>query len=114
MKARGLLSFHLLYVFHHVENLLSHDTYIIQDLAVKIEGDFFLRYRIFDLFSRTASLVDVPVQAECYGGSFHVYSTKEFPGLQPSTELSKVTTHPFRSKLLLTICRIRSNSLDSV
>lgn len=59
------------------------------DLAVKIEGDFFLRYRIFDLFSRTASLVDVPVQAECYGGSFHVYSTKEFPGLQPSTELSK-------------------------
>ncbi|KAG1819144.1 velvet factor-domain-containing protein [Suillus subaureus] len=59
------------------------------DLAVRIEGDFFLRYRIFDLFSRTAGLVDVPVQAECYGGSFHIYSTKEFPGLQPSTELSK-------------------------
>lgn len=59
------------------------------DLAVKIEGDFSLRYRIFDLFSRTASLVDVPVQAECYGGPFHIYSTKEFPGLQPSTELSK-------------------------
>jgi hypothetical protein len=68
----------------------------IQDLAVKIEGDFFLRYRTFDLFSRTASLVDVPVQAECYGGSFHIYSTKEFPGLQPSTELSKVTRQPFR------------------
>lgn len=59
------------------------------DLAVKIEGDFFLRYRIFDLFSRTDGLTDVPVQAECYGGSFHIYSTKEFPGLQPSTELSK-------------------------
>lgn len=59
------------------------------DLAVKIEGDFFLRYRIFDLFSRMSGLVDVPVQAECYGGSFHIYSTKEFPGLQPSTELSK-------------------------
>ncbi|KAG2135996.1 velvet factor-domain-containing protein [Suillus clintonianus] len=59
------------------------------DLAVKIEGDFFLRYRIFDIFSRTSSLVDVPVQAECYGGPFHIYSTKEFPGLQPSTELSK-------------------------
>jgi hypothetical protein len=62
----------------------------IQDLAVKIEGDFFLRYRIFDIFSRTESLVDVPVQAECFGGPFHVYSTKEFPGLQPSTELTKV------------------------
>lgn len=59
------------------------------DLAVKIEGDFFLRYRIFDLFSRMSGLVDVPVLAECYGGSFHIYSTKEFPGLQPSTELSK-------------------------
>ncbi|KAG1769834.1 velvet factor-domain-containing protein [Suillus occidentalis] len=59
------------------------------DLAVKTEGDFFLRYRIFDIFSRTASLVDVPVQAECCGGSFHIYSTKEFPGLKPSTELSK-------------------------
>ncbi|KAG1721465.1 hypothetical protein EDB19DRAFT_1646484, partial [Suillus lakei] len=61
----------------------------IQDLAVKIEGDFLLRYRIFDLFSRISSLVDVLVQAECYGGPFHIYSTKEFPGLQPSTELSK-------------------------
>ncbi|KAG2159278.1 velvet factor-domain-containing protein [Suillus bovinus] len=59
------------------------------DLAVKIEGDFYLRYRAFDLFSRTVDLADVPVQAECYGGSFHIYSTKEFPGLQPSTEFSK-------------------------
>lgn len=63
----------------------------MQDLAVKIEGDFFLRYRIFDLFARTASLADIPVQAECHGGPFRIYSTKEFPGLQPSTELSKVT-----------------------
>ncbi|KAG0703546.1 velvet factor-domain-containing protein [Suillus ampliporus] len=59
------------------------------DLAVKIEGDFFLRYRIFDLFSRMTGLTDIPVQAECCGGPFHIYSTKEFPGLQPSTELSK-------------------------
>ncbi|KAG1737549.1 velvet factor-domain-containing protein [Suillus paluster] len=59
------------------------------DLAVKAEGDFFLRYRIFDIFSRMTNLSDVPVQAECRGGPFHIYSTKEFPGLQPSTELSK-------------------------
>ena len=64
---------------------------------MKIEGDFFLRYRIFDLFSRTAHLSDLPVQAECCGGPFHIYSTKEFPGLQPSTELSKVTWNPSKA-----------------
>lgn len=28
--------------------------------------------------------------AECYGGPFRVYSTKEFPGLRASTDLTKV------------------------
>ncbi|KIJ63591.1 hypothetical protein HYDPIDRAFT_155743 [Hydnomerulius pinastri MD-312] len=59
------------------------------DLAVKIEGQFFLRYRCFDIFSHTSGHNDLPIQSECYGGSFRVYSTKEFPGLQPSTELTK-------------------------
>ena len=31
-----------------------------------------------------------PVLAECFGGSFTVYGTKDFPGLAPSTELTKV------------------------
>ncbi|KAG8216005.1 velvet factor-domain-containing protein [Butyriboletus roseoflavus] len=61
------------------------------DLAVKVEGQFFLRYRCFDIFSRTSGHDDLPIQAECFGGSFRIYSTKEFPGLQPSTELTKVT-----------------------
>ncbi|KAG6878817.1 hypothetical protein C0992_007472 [Termitomyces sp. T32_za158] len=60
-----------------------------QDLAVKIEGSFVLRYRFFDLFSRPCNYQDLAIQAECYGGAFHVYSTKEFPGLQASTELTK-------------------------
>ncbi|KAG6333467.1 hypothetical protein ID866_5616 [Astraeus odoratus] len=59
------------------------------DLAVKIEGQFFLRYRCFDIFSRMAGQDDLPIQAECYGGPFKIYSTKEFPGLQASTELTK-------------------------
>jgi hypothetical protein len=59
------------------------------DLAVKTEGQFFLRYRCFDIFSRTSGHGDLPVQAECFGGAFRIYSTKEFPGLQPSTELTK-------------------------
>ncbi|KAG7095605.1 hypothetical protein E1B28_006332 [Marasmius oreades] len=64
--------------------------FVFSDLAVKIEGLFINRYRIFDIFSRAAGHSDLVVQAECYGGPFRVYSTKEFPGLQASTELTKL------------------------
>jgi len=68
------------------------DQFILQDLAVKIEGTFILRYRVFDIFSRPYNHTnDLAITAECYGGMFRVYSTKEFPGLQASTELTKVT-----------------------
>ncbi|KAF9011972.1 velvet factor-domain-containing protein [Cyathus striatus] len=64
--------------------------FVFADLAVKTEGTFILRYRVFDIFSRPYSeRDDLAIQAECYGGSFRVYSTKEFPGLQASTELTK-------------------------
>jgi len=63
--------------------------FVFADLAVKIEGTFILRYRIFDIFSKVQGSSDLVVQAECYGGPFRVYSTKEFPGLQASTELTK-------------------------
>lgn len=66
----------------------------LQDLSVKIEGNFTLRYRAYDLCSHvTIEGSDNPVyplQAECQGGTFRVYSTRDFPGLQPSTELTKV------------------------
>jgi len=32
---------------------------------------------------------DVPIAAELYSGAFVVHSTKDFPGLQPSTPLTK-------------------------
>lgn len=63
--------------------------FVFADLAVKAEGTFILRYRVFDIFSKPASQDDLTIQAECYGGPFRVYSTKEFPGLQASTELTK-------------------------
>lgn len=62
-----------------------------QDLAVKMEGNFILRYRCFDLFSKVSTDEgETPVWAQCYGGQFRVYSTKEFPGLRASTDLTKV------------------------
>ncbi|KAI6038581.1 velvet factor-domain-containing protein [Pisolithus marmoratus] len=63
--------------------------FAFSDLAVKMEGQFFLRYRCFDLFSRISGQGEVPIQSECVGGQFRIYSTKEFPGLQASTELTK-------------------------
>lgn len=56
---------------------------------MKIEGTFILRYRVFDIFSKRCD-DELVVQAECFGGPFKVYSTKEFPGLQASTDLTKV------------------------
>jgi len=44
---------------------------------------------MFDLFSRPSNHNNLVIQAECYGGLFRVFSTKEFPGLQASTELTK-------------------------
>ncbi|KAF8352122.1 velvet factor-domain-containing protein [Amanita rubescens] len=63
--------------------------FVFADLAVKTEGHFILRYRVFDIFSTPIDHTDRVIQAECYGGVFRVYSTKEFPGLPASTELTK-------------------------
>lgn len=58
------------------------------------EGAFILRYRAFDIFSGVAGNAHPPVLAELYGGAFKVYSTREFPGLEPSTELTRVSYTP--------------------
>ncbi|ETW77395.1 developmental regulator VosA [Heterobasidion irregulare TC 32-1] len=64
--------------------------FVFSDLAVKMEGNFILRYRCFDLFSKVSTDEgETPVWAQCYGGQFRVYSTKEFPGLRASTDLTK-------------------------
>lgn len=74
------------------------------DLSVKAEGDYVLRYRVFDVLSIAAGPAPRPVLAECVGGPFHVYGTKEFPGLAASTELTKVRWARFVSRSRL-MCR---------
>jgi len=56
---------------------------------VKAEGTFLLRYRVFNIFSKASGDHEIPVLAECFGGPFRIYSTKEFPGLRASTDLTK-------------------------
>ncbi|KAF8685082.1 Velvet factor [Rhizoctonia solani] len=63
--------------------------FVFADLSVKIEGHFVYRYRCFNLSSRVAGSDDIPIMAELRSGIFIIYSTKEFPGLQASTELTK-------------------------
>ncbi|KAJ7885022.1 velvet factor-domain-containing protein [Mycena leptocephala] len=59
------------------------------DLAVKAEGFFMLQYRFFDLLSAPRDHIDPPIQAECCGAPFRVYSTRDAPALGKSTELCK-------------------------
>lgn len=61
---------------------------------MRVEGTFILRYRVFNIYAR-AEGIDIPILAECYGGPFRIYSTKEFPGLRPSTDLTKVNIFIF-------------------
>ncbi|KAF9474552.1 hypothetical protein BDN70DRAFT_908467 [Pholiota conissans] len=63
--------------------------FVFGDLAVRREGIFILRYRAFDIFSSVAGSPHAPILAEMYGGPFKVYSTREFPGLEPSTDLTR-------------------------
>lgn len=60
------------------------------DLSIRTEGEYVLRYRVFDVLSVAAGSVPIPVLAECIGRPFRVYTTKEFPGLGPTTALTKV------------------------
>jgi len=65
--------------------------FVFADLSVKVEGDYILRYRCFDVLSQAAGTTPAkqPVLAQCVGGAFRVYPTKECPRLPASTELSK-------------------------
>ncbi|KAG2011354.1 velvet family sexual development regulator, variant 2 [Coprinopsis cinerea AmutBmut pab1-1] len=65
------------------------------NLAVRAEGDFVLRYRVADILAGTGIDGVFPIQAICYGGPFHVFSTKDFPGYEASTELTKVRRSTF-------------------
>ncbi|KZT29833.1 hypothetical protein NEOLEDRAFT_1127707 [Neolentinus lepideus HHB14362 ss-1] len=67
--------------------------FIFPDISVRTEGIFILRYRFFDIEIFAPGEIHptegLPVLAETYGGTFEIYSTKDFPGLPESTELTK-------------------------
>jgi len=64
--------------------------FIFPDLAVKKLGYFRLRYKFFSLTACIPGISDKVVQAECLGDVFRVYSTKDFPGLEKSTKLTRM------------------------
>ncbi|KAI0779949.1 velvet factor-domain-containing protein [Fomes fomentarius] len=68
-------------------------TFVFNDLAVRQEGHYSLRYQIFHIHSKTTDdggeTYRTPVLVRCFGGVFRIWSTKTFPGLAPSTTLTK-------------------------
>ncbi|KAH9851327.1 velvet factor-domain-containing protein [Lenzites betulinus] len=64
--------------------------FVYSDLAVRAEGTFILRYRALHISSQVTPEMPFRILAECYGGPFKIYSTKAFPGLPPSTALTRL------------------------
>jgi hypothetical protein len=60
-----------------------------KDLTIRREGWFVLHYQVFDV-NRISEGQSADAIATCYGSPFQVYPTKDFPGLEPSTELTQV------------------------
>ncbi|KAH8831776.1 velvet factor-domain-containing protein [Flagelloscypha sp. PMI_526] len=58
------------------------------DIAVRGEGTFQPYYRALDIMNIHDS--HSPITASCSGGQFRVYSTKDFPGLAGSTQLTRI------------------------
>ena len=58
---------------------------------MQLEGWFLFRYRVFDLFSVNDG--SQPILAECWGRPFRIYATKQFPGLEASSLLTKVINY---------------------
>ncbi|EIN12568.1 hypothetical protein PUNSTDRAFT_49876 [Punctularia strigosozonata HHB-11173 SS5] len=75
--------------FTHVAPVEGRLLFTFGDITSTIEGYFILRYRAFNIHSNLPG-EPVPIIAECYGQPFRVYSTKDFPGLAASTNLTKL------------------------
>ncbi|WVQ94509.1 hypothetical protein IAU59_001588 [Kwoniella sp. CBS 9459] len=64
------------------------------DLGIRTEGTFVLKMVMMDVSSMMAASVFVgakaPVLAQCYSEPFTVYSAKRFPGVIPTTNMTKV------------------------
>ncbi|KAF2630805.1 hypothetical protein BU25DRAFT_248150 [Macroventuria anomochaeta] len=69
--------------------------FVLQDLSVRTEGTFRLKFMIFNIGSgeNVNSILahgeKTPMLASCFSDPFTVYSAKKFPGVIESTTLSK-------------------------
>ncbi|RAL63226.1 hypothetical protein DID88_004304 [Monilinia fructigena] len=74
--------------------------FVLQDLSVRTEGDFRLRFSFVNVGAPSASQNNAnsscsvntgkaPVLASCFSDVFKVFSAKKFPGVVESTPLSK-------------------------
>ncbi len=67
--------------------------FVLQDLSIRSEGTFRLKFHFLDLSSRDGagpiSNKSAPIIASCFSEPFQVYSAKKFPGVIDSTPLSK-------------------------
>ncbi|OCH85121.1 hypothetical protein OBBRIDRAFT_763355 [Obba rivulosa] len=74
--------------------------FVFSDMAVRQEGRFIVRFRVFNVFGQATGSCPVPVLGECFGGPFKIYSTKDFPGLRASTDLTKkISLHGIRTNI---------------
>jgi hypothetical protein len=51
------------------------------DLSVKAEGEFVLRFRVFNLLAVESAEEEQPMLSECVSKPFRVYGAKSFPGV---------------------------------
>lgn len=73
------------HLLHQGQDMLG---FVFADLSVRREGLWKLHYQAFDVL-HCAPGEDRHILKECVGGSFRVYPNRQFPGLPPSTDLTK-------------------------
>ncbi|KAL1918858.1 uncharacterized protein VTP21DRAFT_2880 [Calcarisporiella thermophila] len=63
--------------------------FIFQDLCVRTEGTFRLKFRFFDLRSGIVDMENSPVLAEAISDEFTVYPAAQYPGVYECTALER-------------------------
>lgn len=78
--------------------------FLFPDLSCRLEGSFRLRYRVFNIMCIASGSEQRPVMASCLGGTFTVYNSRAFPGLDEPTTLIRVSYQmsTFRQALTIT------------
>lgn len=64
--------------------------FVFQDLSVRTEGTFTLRFSFADLANTKTPFMSCDVETTVLTEPFKVYSPKKFPGMTESTKLSKI------------------------